>query len=227
MTWFPENVSTTGHLIDQLFYLAFALISVTFTLVLSLLTYFLIRYRSRSGRSAYYTKGNSPKAVALTLVLAAIVFLAIDVNLAFHDAAAWEIIWAKPDPAKVLELRVEPEQFAWNAQYAGPDGVFDTADDVKVINGLHIPIGKPILVSLKSRDVIHSFFLPNFRIKQDAVPGIVTHLTFEATKKGVYEIVCAQLCGLGHYRMRGELTIDSQEDFNKWISDNSNKGPSL
>jgi len=123
-------------------------------------------------------------------------------------------------------VRVEPEQFAWNAQYAGPDGVFDTADDVRVINDLHVPIGRPVLVSLKSKDVIHSFFLPNFRIKQDAVPGIVTHLTFEATKTGTYDIACAQLCGLGHYRMRGELTVDSQKDFDKWILSNSNKGTS-
>lgn len=224
MAWLPEDVSTTGYLIDNLFYLAFTLICITFAIVLGLLLFFLFKYRSRKGHFAYYTQGDSPKAVWLTLSLAIIVFLAIDVNLAFHDAAAWEVIWAKPDPKRLLEVRVEPEQFAWNAQYAGSDGIFDTTDDVRVINDLHIPIGRPILVSLKSRDVIHSFFLPNFRIKQDAVPGILTHLTFEATKTGVYDIVCAQLCGLGHYRMRGELTVDAEKDFNQWILNNSHKG---
>jgi cytochrome c oxidase subunit 2 len=225
VTWFPEDVSTNGHLIDSLFRLAFLLICVAFTAVIGLLLSFLVLYRERKGHRPFYAKGDTPKALALTLSLALVVFLAIDVNLAMHDSAAWDVIWKKPDLSKALELRIEPQQFAWNGQYAGPDGVFDTADDVRVINALHVPVNRPIFVSLRSRDVIHSFCLPNFRIKQDAVPGVTTHLTFEGVKTGVYDIACAQHCGIGHYRMRGELTVETAEEFNKWIAENSGKGP--
>lgn len=224
MTWFPEDVSKTGYLIDNLFYLAFTLVVITFIIVLACLLYFLYQYRARQGHQAYYTKGDSPRALGLTLALALIVFVVIDVNLAFHDHEAWEVIWRKPDSAKTLEIRVEPEQFVWNAHYAGPDGIFETADDVKIINDLHIPVHTPILVSLKSKDVIHSFFLPNFRIKQDAVPGVTTHLTFEAIKEGTFDIACAEHCGLGHYRMKGLLTAESADAFSSWLKQHSLKG---
>lgn len=223
MTWFPVDASKNGFLIDDLFYLAFGLTAVTFIIVLALLLYFLIRYRERPGQKAYYTRGNSRKALIFTGVLAFLVFVGLDVNLAFHDHLAWEQIWKKPDLSKALQIRVKPKQFVWDAEYAGPDGRFDTPDDVKVENNLHIPIYTPIMASLESQDVIHSFFLPQFRIKQDAVPGMVTHLTFEAVKPGVFDIACAQHCGLGHYRMRGSLTVESEEDFRKWLQDNASK----
>jgi cytochrome c oxidase subunit 2 len=119
MTWFPEDASKTGFLIDHLFYLAFGLTAVTFVIVLALLLYFLVRYRGKKGQKAYYTKGDSPKAVLLTLILALTVFIVLDINLAVHDHLAWEKIWSKPDPSKALEIRVKPEQFVWNAEYAG------------------------------------------------------------------------------------------------------------
>lgn len=216
--WFPENVSKSGHVVDDLFWLAFALTAAAFVAVLAFLGTFLVRYRARAGRAGYYTLGESPKAVALTLALAVLVFLVIDVNLALHDHHAWNALWAKPDPASALRIRVEPEQFVWNARYAGADGAFDTGDDVTVINDIHIPLDRPVIVDLRSKDVIHSFFLPNFRVKQDAVPGFTTHMTFEAAKTGVYDIVCAELCGLGHYRMAGKLTVESADRFAAWLA---------
>ena len=92
-------------------------------------------------------------------------------------------------------------------------------DDVTTINQLHLPVDKPALIYLSSKDVIHSFFLPNLRVKQDAVPGLNVPIWFEATKTGKYEIACAQLCGLGHYRMRGFMTIMSEDDYAAWMDE--------
>ena len=132
------------------------------------------------------------------------------------------------------------EQFAWNMQYPGRDGKFgrtdirlvsadnplgldradpNAKDDITTINQLNIPVGRPILVHLTSKDVIHSFGLYEMRIKQDAIPGMEIPVWFVPTRAGDYEITCSQLCGLGHYRMRGFITVQSQSDFDKWLAD--------
>jgi cytochrome c oxidase subunit 2 len=84
---------------------------------------------------------------------------------------------------------------------------------------MHVPVGKVVRIDLTSKDVIHSFFVPNLRLKQDAVPGRVIHVWFEATETGQYEIPCAELCGFGHSGMKGNLTVQSQGDFDKWLAD--------
>jgi cytochrome c oxidase subunit 2 len=147
------------------------------------------------------------------------------VNLAFHDHVAWEKAWGSPpDPKEALRVEIMPEQFAWNIRYAGTDGLFRTADDVTTINQLYIPVGQPVVVQLSSKDVIHSFFLPNFRIKMDAVPGMVTSLYFEATRTGIYDIACAEHCGFGHYRMQGFLNVQEPGQFQAWLSEQAKEG---
>src|SRR5919204_619365 len=137
-------------------------------------------------------------------------------------------------------VRVIAEQFAWNMQYPGPDGKFgrtkpelvsaenpigldrsdpDAKDDVTEINQLHLPVDRPALVHLSSKDVIHSFGLYEMRVKQDAIPGMSIPVWFVPTRIGEYDIACSQLCGLGHFRMRGFLTIQSDADFRKWLDD--------
>jgi cytochrome c oxidase subunit 2 len=223
---FPQDISTTGHVVDQLFWLAAGLTGVAFLLVVAALGYFLLRYRARPDRRAYYTHGDSRGALFVTGGLALVVFLLIDVNLAYQDHAAWEAVWgAPPSAAEALHVEIMPEQFAWNIRYAGPDGVFRTADDVTTINQLHVPANRPVVVQLSSKDVIHSFFLPNLRIKMDAVPGMVTSLYFQATTPGTYDIACAEHCGFGHYRMRGFLIVDSTEAFDTWMADQATEGP--
>ena len=137
------------------------------------------------------------------------------------------------------------EQFAWNIHYPGADGVFGTTrldlvdaefnplgldrddpyavDDITTINQLHIPVNKPVLIQLSSKDVIHSFALPVMRVKQDAVPGMEIPVWFVPIKIGNWEIACAQLCGLGHYRMRGFLTVESAEDYEAWLAAEAEK----
>ncbi len=225
-SWFPPDVSTTGFWVDRLFFIALSLTGAAFLLVAGILVWCLLRYRERPGHQASYTHGDSPLARWLTIGFAVLIFFAIDLNLAFHDHLAWEKAWGSPPgSAQALHVEIMPEQFAWNIRYAGADGVFRTADDVTTINQLYIPVGQPGVVQLSSKDVIHSFFLPNFRIKMDAVPGLVTSLYFQATKPGTYDIACAEHCGFGHYRMRGFLTVEPKEEFETWLKAQAKEGP--
>ena len=225
-SWFPADISTTGQEVDRLFWLALGLTGTAFLLVVAILGVCLVRFRARPGFQARYTHGDGLLARCLTIGFAVFIFFAIDVNLAFHDHLAWEKAWGSPpDSAQALRMEIMPEQFVWNIRYAGPDGIFRTADDVTTVNQLYIPMGQPVVVQLSSKDVIHSFFLPNFRIKMDAVPGLVTSLYFQATKPGTYDIACAEHCGFGHYRMRGFLTVEPKEEFETWLKTQAKEGP--
>lgn len=216
--WFPESASVVAREIDQLFWYSTAWTAGTGVVVIAILIFFLIRYRKKLGRVAYYTHGNTAKAISLTLGLATLVFLLLDLNLAYHDHLVWGSMFGRP-PSAIESLRVQvmPEQFAWNIRYAGLDGEFRTADDIVTINEMHVPANKPVIVQLTSKDVVHSFFLPNLRIKQDAVPGMITSLYFIPERPGIYNIACAEHCGLGHYRMKGSFVIESGADFNAWM----------
>jgi len=209
--WFPENVSTYGVQIDQLFTIILWITGVIFALVEGALLVFLIRFRHRAGRSAVYVHGNTRVEIVWTVIPALIVIWL---------AASSQRVWARiqgPPPPHQLEVEVKAEQFAWNIRYPGPDGQFDSPDDIETINQLHLPVGQVVLVHLKSKDVIHSFFLPEFRLKRDTVPGLTGRVWLQATKTGAFEIVCAELCGLGHYRMRGFLTVETPEEFQQWL----------
>jgi cytochrome c oxidase subunit 2 len=137
--------------------------------------------------------------------------------LAFTSVSVWlDIKQAERFPANAYEVRILASQFEWNVENPGPDGQLGTGDDFPTRNQLHVPMGRPVLATLVAEDVIHSFFLPNFRLKQDAVPGMEIPVWFEATATGEYPLACAELCGLGHYRMRGTIMVHSQEDFEAW-----------
>jgi cytochrome c oxidase subunit 2 len=114
-------------------------------------------------------------------------------------------------------VEVVARQFEWRLRYPGRDGTLGTADDLFLVNDMHVPVDEDILVQLKSMDVLHSFFIPNLRIKQDAVPGMKIPVWFKATENGQFDIVCAELCGWGHYKMKGRVTVESREDFDRWL----------
>ena len=209
--WFPEDVSTYGAQIDQLFMVILWITGAIFVLVEGALLWCLVRYRRRDGRSAVYHHGNAVVEIVWTIVPACVV-----IYLAFASQRLWAQIQGPPPPHQ-LEVEVNAEQFAWNIRYPGPDGRLGTSDDITTINQLHLPVGQVVLVHLTSKDVIHSFFLPQFRLKRDAVPGITGRVWLQATKPGHDEIVCAELCGLGHYRMRGFVTIESPQEFQAWL----------
>ena len=210
--WLPEGITTTAPEIDQLFYLVLTITGIAFCLVQVTLVWFLVRYRRREGRRATYTHGNTAVEIIWTVIPTLILAF-----LAFHSQRVWAKVRGTPPPPDV-EIEVTGEQFAWNIRYAGADGMLNSADDITTINQLHLPVQQTVLVHIKSKDVIHSFFVPQFRMKQDAVPGLTSRMWVSATKTGNFEIACAELCGLGHYRMRGFLVIETPEAFQSWLA---------
>ena len=209
--WFPEAASSYAPQIDRLFTIILWITGSIFVLVEGALLWFLIRYRHRRQSSAAYVHGNTTAEIIWTTLPACIV-----IYLAFASQRVWSHIQGPPPPHQ-LEVEIKAEQFAWNVRYAGPDGRLNSEDDLETINQLHLPVGQVVLLHLKSKDVIHSFFVPQFRLKRDAVPGLTSRVWLQATKTGQFEIMCAELCGLGHYRMRGYLTIESPEAFETWL----------
>ena len=214
-SWLPESVSTYGGDIDAIFYLIYYVTGAWFVLTLGVTILFLIRYRRREGRRATYVHGNTLAQSAWILVPGLIVLL-MDFWIDFRSAEVWAKVMGRM-PSSDLRVQVTAKQFNWEMLYPGPDGQFGTADDLQLENELHVPVGKVVRVTLKAKDVIHSFFLPNLRLKQDAVPGREIEAWFEATKPGRYEIPCAELCGFGHSGMKGWLTVHPPDEYQKWV----------
>lgn len=214
LQWLPENVSTFGGEIDSLFYLIYYITAATFVLVTVLMVVFLVMYREQPGRRATYTHGNTSLEIIWTIIPAAILIV-----LSFMSVSTWAKV-KRQAPDSDFELQVVAKQFNWDVVYPGADGKFGTDDDVKFDNDLHVPVNKVVRIQLSAKDVIHSFFLPNLRLKQDAVPGRTILVWFEATKPGKYEIPCAELCGFGHSGMKGWLHVHTAEEYKKWAEEN-------
>ncbi len=219
----PKDVSLDGYRIDNVIQYTDTVITIYFSLVILTLIYFIFKYRARPGHKAVYDKGNTKKHVMATIAMGLLVFFSIDIvieSMSFKDLR--EAFWNFPKGENVVKIEVMPQQFAWNFRYAGADGIFATDDDVvPAQNQMHIPVDTPVLIQIAPFDVIHSFFIPNFRVKQDATPGMINAMWFQATETGNFEIACAELCGNGHYRMKGYLTVESQEAYEQWLSDNA------
>jgi cytochrome c oxidase subunit 2 len=212
--WLPENVATYGGDIDWLFHLIYYITGGTFVLVTVTFLAFLVLYRDRPGRRARYTHGSTPLEIAWTVVPALIL-----VVLTFLSVPAWSKI-KMTMPQTDFVVQVTGKQFNWQVTYPGPDGRFGTSDDKTLLDEMHVPVGKPIRVNLRSQDVIHSFFVPSFRFKQDAVPGREIAAWFEVTKPGKYELPCAELCGFGHSGMRAWVYVHTAEEYAKWAAAN-------
>lgn len=211
LPWLPEDISTYGPQIDSLFYLIFWITSITFVLVQGALIVFLIRYRHRPGRQATYTHGNNTLEIAWTIAPSIIL-----VVLALLSRGLWHEIKQTIPPSK-YPVVVTAKQFNWEITYPGPDGQFGTADDKTIENELNVPVNEVVELRLRSRDVIHSFFIPVMRFKQDMLPGREILQWFQATRTGRYEIPCAELCGFGHSGMLGHLTVHSAADYATWV----------
>jgi cytochrome c oxidase subunit 2 len=214
LRWLPEDVSTFGSDIDSLFYLIYYITGITFILVTVLMIWFLIRYRYSEGRRATYSHGNTTLEIIWTVIPAAIF-----ITLSFMSVSTWARV-KRHAPDSDFELQVNAKQFNWEVVYPGADGKFGTPDDVQFDNDLHVPVHKVVRVHLTSKDVIHSFYLPNLRLRQDAVPGRTILVWFEVTKPGKYELPCSQLCGFGHSGMKGWLYVHTPEEYQKWAAEN-------
>jgi len=219
LRWLPEDVSTYGHEIDSLFHLIYYITAVTFILVTVLMVVFLVKYREQPGRRAIYTHGNTTLEIIWTIIPAAILIV-----LSFMSVSTWAKVKRSVPPTD-FDIQVTAKQFNWEVVYPGADAKFGTPDDVNFDNDLHVPVNKVVRIHLGSRDVIHSFFLPNLRLKQDAVPGRTILVWFEATKPGKYELPCAELCGFGHSGMKGWLYVHTPEEYAKWAAENLTAKP--
>ena len=217
----PFDASVHGHLVDGAFrYIGIATV-ICFAIVVIVLLVAVIFHRDRGGRRrAQYTHGNGRAAGLLTALVAAALFFGIDAVALRRSAADLRTaFWHFPDgdPA-ALRIEVTAQQWAWTFRYAGADGRFDTPDDIVTLNELHVPVATPIYLKLRSKDVVHSFYLPNFRTKIDAVPGSTTRLWFQTRAPGQYEIGCAQHCGVSHYKMRAQLFATDADEFQRWLA---------
>lgn len=208
----PHDVSVEGQRVDILYKGIFYLVAVIFFLTEGALVYFILKYRARPGAKPYYIEGSAKAEWIWTLIPGVILLV-----LALTQVPVWVALKVRP-PAAEDAFRVEAmaQQFNWNFRYPGADGVFGTPDDVTSPT-LIVPVGKTVLIQIRSRDVIHSFFLPNFRVKQDATPGLTTQTWFTAQETGKFEVACAELCGLGHYRMRSFITVESESEVKAWL----------
>lgn len=216
MDWsLPPNFSTQGVPIDNLFWLIFWITAIAFVLVEFGVLWFLWRYRAREGHKARYTHGHLGAEIVWTAVPAlTMIFLGI------YSGRIWAEI-RSPDsfPEDALTIGVTAKQFEWNVTYPGADRVLGNGDDFTIRNRFEFPVDEPVIVRLQSEDVIHSFFIPELRVKQDAVPGMTIPIWFEATQSGEFQIACAELCGLGHYRMRARVVVHEAAAFDAWYDE--------
>ncbi|MCC7085098.1 MAG: cytochrome c oxidase subunit II [Pirellulales bacterium] len=217
--WLPKDVSDIGHHIDHLFMFILVLTGIVFIATELCLFWFLWKYDGKTNKQPVkFTHGSHTLEICWTIVPAAtLLFIAI------YQMNTWAAAKMRrpSDAGRPMAPTVEVTggQFEWRIRYPGEDGQLGTRDDLFTINDLHVPVNEETLVDLKSADVLHSFFLPNLRVKQDAVPGMKIPVWFRAVQEGQFDIVCAELCGWGHYKMKGQITIESRTDYDKYLAD--------
>jgi cytochrome c oxidase subunit 2 len=239
--WLPTDASAHGPALDQMLAYVHWLMAILFIGWGAYFVFVLFKFRAGRNPQASYS-GTQSHISTWTEVGVALVEVVLLLGFAIPSWAAW-VRPHSPEENPVV-VRVVGEQFAWTAQYPGPDGVFGStspdlidaasnplgvdrsdpyaADDIVTINQLHLPANRPITIQLSSKDVIHSFNLPVMRVKQDVIPGqeVSVHFTAVRPNDGEHwEIACAQLCGLGHYRMRGFLTVHEEGGFEAWLAE--------
>ena len=245
-TWFPKLVNDDGEIIDQIFYGIFYLTGPIFIATGIALFWFMWKYDSdKNTAPVKFSHGSHTLEIVWSILPAVtLLFLAVYQMNAWADHKMRRPLDHGPDG--VLNTADDPmlpgpdkkmgtdddrhvlkpplalitgRQFQWDIRYAGDDRKFYTRDDLFTNTDLHIPVEEEIVLQVESQDVLHSFFLPNMRVKQDVVPGMTQFVWFKPNKTGAYDIVCAELCGWGHYKMRGQLTVQKKDDFEKWIEE--------
>jgi cytochrome c oxidase subunit 2 len=247
MHYMPPDYSLHGKQIDDLIFMVHVLMAILFVGWGLYFLYVLYRFNEKRTPRADYVGARSHASSYIEMGVAAVeVILLVVISI-----PAWYRWATPPDKSKnPLEIRVVAEQFAWNVHYPGADGVFGRSavklvsasnplgldpddpqgkDDIVTLNQLHLEKDRPVIVHVTSKDVIHSFKLPVMRAEQDAIPGMSVSIHFTPIKasgpEDRWEIACAQLCGLGHYRMRGQMAVHTKDDFAKWLKENAPVAP--
>ncbi len=233
--WFPEAITAEGREVDKQFMNTLWVTGVTFIASQLALAWAVVRFRNRGQRAAY-SHGNKTFEILWTSATA-IVFL----GLGFMARDAWASLHFRGAGPGAMQIEVTAQQFAWNFRYPGADGQWGrtklsaisdsggnplgldpddpAAKDDLVMPVFSVPAGREVELILKTKDVTHSFFVRELRLKQDTVPGLEIRVHFTAEKPGQYEVACAELCGLGHHRMRSFLTVLAPSDYEKWMAE--------
>ena len=232
----PELASDRGYL-DNLYYVILGITGAAYVLFQVALGYFIYRYRGdRPGAESSYWHESHKLELTWTIGTAVIL-----IPIVFTGLIYWDRVRG-PAPEDAVTVIAVGAQFQWDFHYPGADGEFgrfdptlyaidnqvgldesDAAagDDWVLTNQLVLPVDRPARILLRSKDVQHAFFLPNFRVKQDLLPGMNTEVWFTPVKSGSYEVACAELCGLGHYRMRAFLEVMEEADYQQWLAENA------
>jgi len=231
--WWHTPIASNWGSIDTALDITLWICAAAFIILNLFLAWALIRYRHRAGNRAHYEPENTTLEKRLTF------WTGIGIaGMLAPGLIAWNQYVTVPKEAAIVEAT--GQQWQWGFRFPGGDGVLGTSavthitpenpfglnprdpygqDDILVESPeLHLPVGKPVKVLLRSKDVLHDFYVPHFRAKMDLVPGIVTYFWMTPTRTGTYEILCAELCGVGHHQMRGTVVVDSERDFQTWLS---------
>ena len=230
--WWWTPIASNWHYIDQTLIITFWITGAAFVAVVGFMAWCVFRYRHRPGQTAHYEPENRKLELWLTVATA----LGVAAMLA-PGLFVWSQFVTVPHDA--TEIEIVGQQWRWSYRLPGKDGRLGTSDvrligdtnplglnpddpagqDDVVIDAedLHLPIDRPVKVLLRSIDVLHDFYVPEFRSKMDMVPGSVTYFWFTPTRTGSFEALCAELCGIGHPMMRGRVVVQSEADYQAWL----------
>lgn len=219
--WFPEGVSTYAGDIDGLFDLIAWMVGITFVATELVLVWIILKFSARNKSKAHYSHGSHVLEMVWTAVPALLLLV-----IAFSQMGVWSDVKIKPpsDPGDEYSrenpmMQVYASQFDWRARYPDEEGNFEGENIVESPYDIYVPVDTKVFFDLKARDVLHSFFVPVFRLKQDAVPGMTIPVWFESTEVGSFDLICAELCGWGHYKMAGKIHVLEKDDYEQWLED--------
>jgi cytochrome c oxidase subunit 2 len=214
--YFLPSASTFSHDIDFIFSLVFWVVGIWFLATEGIFFWLILRFRKRADVKAQYITGelHHEKKWVHWPHMAVLVF---DVIILIAAVKVWYTVKQDLPPAQET-VRVVAQQWAWSFVHPGPDGALDTADDIRTVDELHVKADTLYHFKLASRDVLHSFSIPVFRLKQDVIPGRIITGWFKATKTGTYDIQCAEICGIGHALMPARVVIETPEQHTAWMA---------
>jgi cytochrome c oxidase subunit 2 len=219
----PRDASADGWRIDRL-------IDVTNYFVVGLLAFMLLWMITaivlhNKNHEAEYDDGKKKRYWPVPVGIAMFCFFVVDGNLFVNSTLDMHGVFdnfAKAESEEgAVRIQINAHQWAWDARYAGPDGKFNTKDDILTLNDIRVPVGKPAVFQIASVDVVHAFYVPNMRMKKDAMPGMINSMWFRPVQTGEFDIGCAQHCGTHHYKMKGMLTVLPQEEYDTWAAEMS------
>jgi cytochrome c oxidase subunit 2 len=223
LEWLPEAASSYAVDMDNLIGMINLIVGAWFLLAVLVLVYLTVRYRRREGQRAAYLPATSLRAMSVILVPCALI-LGFDLVIDAAAARVWDEIKIDMPPHDEI-VGIRGDQWVWRFTYPGPDGELGTEDDFESVGELRVPLDKVVLFELTAKDVLHSMWVPELRLKQDAVPGRTIRGWFQPTREGRFEFICAEICGVGHTVMKAALVVEGEEQYKRWLEERMPAAP--